>query len=254
MYLSFGPTFDPERAQDLSVIRTIGAVIIRAMVPTLLLNVAFFLLFNATHAPLALFRFDQRPTPPELLRKEVRRYLTSLLIGACVEAWAIVSAPSWPRASASLAAIAPWMSSAAGVVGLSAVAVVVADLHFYVMHRGLHAIPVLMRRVHKVHHESFRPNVFSGLSFHPLEAAAYFSAVPFAAALFCPLPLTPAVRAWAFALGKAIADTGPIFGHVAAGGPAGQWEHYLHHTRGTVNFGGSTLFDRLLGTYAAKSE
>ena len=35
-----------------------------------------------------------------------------------------------------------------------------------------------MENVHSVHHESFNPNPFSGLSMHPLEGAAYYSALP----------------------------------------------------------------------------
>eukprot|EP01013_Petalomonas_cantuscygni_P016173 TRINITY_DN33128_c0_g1_i1.p1 TRINITY_DN33128_c0_g1~~TRINITY_DN33128_c0_g1_i1.p1 ORF type:complete len:419 (-),score=46.24 TRINITY_DN33128_c0_g1_i1:342-1598(-) len=57
-----------------------------------------------------------------------------------------------------------------------------ADLHFYAVHRLLHtnqvvagAIPGLYSAVHAVHHESYNPSAWSGLSFHPLESFLYFS-------------------------------------------------------------------------------
>jgi sterol desaturase/sphingolipid hydroxylase (fatty acid hydroxylase superfamily) len=51
------------------------------------------------------------------------------------------------------------------------------DFHFYCVHRMLH-IPFLYKNVHKIHHESFNPNPWSGLSFHPVEGVIYFSSAP----------------------------------------------------------------------------
>jgi Delta7-sterol 5-desaturase len=44
------------------------------------------------------------------------------------------------------------------------------EIHFYTIHRLLHR-PVLMKHIHRVHHRSVVPSVFSVYSFHPLEAA-----------------------------------------------------------------------------------
>ena len=49
-----------------------------------------------------------------------------------------------------------------------------ADFHFYWTHRLLHT-QMLYKTVHKVHHQSFNPDPFSGLSMHWVESAIYFS-------------------------------------------------------------------------------
>jgi Delta7-sterol 5-desaturase len=44
------------------------------------------------------------------------------------------------------------------------------EIHFYVIHRVLHH-PFLMRHIHRVHHRSATPTVFSVYSFHVVESA-----------------------------------------------------------------------------------
>jgi len=51
------------------------------------------------------------------------------------------------------------------------------DFHFYWTHRLLHT-PWFYKSVHKIHHESYNPDPFSGLSMHWFESAVYFSATP----------------------------------------------------------------------------
>jgi Delta7-sterol 5-desaturase len=43
------------------------------------------------------------------------------------------------------------------------------EIHFYIIHKTLH-IPLLMKHIHKIHHRSVVPSVFSVYSFHPVEA------------------------------------------------------------------------------------
>jgi Delta7-sterol 5-desaturase len=50
------------------------------------------------------------------------------------------------------------------------------EIHFYFMHRLLH-IPFLYRKIHKIHHQSKIPSVFSVYSFHWIEALL-LSSVP----------------------------------------------------------------------------
>ncbi len=66
------------------------------------------------------------------------------------------------------------------------VAVIWADAHFYWVHRLLHSSAWLYRRVHAQHHESYNPDVLSGLSFHPVEGALYFSSLLLV--FICPTP------------------------------------------------------------------
>ena len=56
------------------------------------------------------------------------------------------------------------------------------DCHFYWTHRFLHT-SFFYKRVHKIHHESFNPNGFSGLSMHWFESIVYFSSAPIVALL-----------------------------------------------------------------------
>lgn len=44
------------------------------------------------------------------------------------------------------------------------------EIHFYLIHRLMHLRP-MMKLVHRVHHKSVVPSVFSVYSFHPVEAA-----------------------------------------------------------------------------------
>lgn len=64
-------------------------------------------------------------------------------------------------------------------------------VHFFFVHRGMHkwgttSIPdvgaFLYKHVHSLHHKSRNPTVWSGISMHPVESAAYFSTMGFAGA------------------------------------------------------------------------
>lgn len=117
-----------------------------------------------------------------------------------------------------------------------------ADLHFYATHRLFHA-RWLFRRFHHVHHRSFDPNPWSGLSFHPVEALAYFSAL----LIVVVVPLHVAHLVFL----KVILDVAPVFGHLGYGGfTGGSRFHDLHHRLGRVNFGGTVLWDRVFGTHS----
>lgn len=129
--------------------------------------------------------------------------------------------------------------------------VLLVDLHFYAVHRALHA-PVLFRYIHSSHHESKSPNPISGLSFHPFEAALYFSAAPIAGLALVPLAGQAGLHRLHLALLKSLLDFNPIWGHAGVGGRfGGSFHHFLHHKVGAAkrcNFGGTWLFDGLLGT------
>ena len=114
------------------------------------------------------------------------------------------------------------------------------DAHFYFSHRLLHT-PYLFRRVHKVHHQSFNPDPFSGLSMHPVESMIYFSMAPMIS-LFAPLWLTRVV------------SKGLIVFPLESHSGFGSWDiepshaHYIHHAKVCYNYGASPAWDWLLGT------
>ncbi len=51
------------------------------------------------------------------------------------------------------------------------------ETYYYWLHRLMH-VPSVFKIVHKVHHESLHPTVFTSFSFHPLEAVMQFLFFP----------------------------------------------------------------------------
>jgi len=115
-----------------------------------------------------------------------------------------------------------------------------SDFHFYVIHRALH-LPALYRAMHKVHHKSINTDPWSGLSMHPFEHVAYFSAV-----FLCVLPIPGGVPFWVTNTLRVSLIIYPIPAHI------GYWpfekHHWEHHTQFNYNYGSSMLYDLLLGT------
>jgi len=123
------------------------------------------------------------------------------------------------------------------------------DFHFYLQHRLFHVEP-LFKWFHSVHHQSYNPCVWSGLSFHPFESVVYYSAI--LVVLVWPAGCITHFNLTAL---KLILDVSPVWGHIAVGGIAGgSYDHYLHHRLKDTNFGGTTLFDKLFGTWTASIE
>ena len=203
---------------------------------------SFYYLFDAPGAPLFNRKFNPRPTDPTLVKKEVLRWARSLTIGTAMEIIMLIAsargyAPSlYPTTPIDFTSPSQVAATLATFLALS----IWADLHFYIQHRAMHT-RWCYRTIHCVHHESRNPNVWSGLSFHPFEATSYYTAL--CGVWLCPHPTT-----LQFAALRSILDISPIFGHVAADG-AGQYMHYLHHVLTDVNFGGTSTFDKLFGTY-----
>lgn len=183
-------------------------------------------------------KFNQRPTHPEIFRKELRRWCVSCCIGAAVDfstrrASAIGLLPrldtremSFPRRLLEVLFVSEW-----------------SDIHFYLLHRFLHVGPSwLYTNIHSVHHQSYNPNPFSGLSFHPLESLTYFSSVPMY--LMLNAVLDRPTNAFAYVALKLLNDVGPSAGH---DGYTSSF-HYLHHTKKHWNFGASPRWDKYFGT------
>jgi len=114
------------------------------------------------------------------------------------------------------------------------------DFHFYWTHRLLHT-RWLYGTVHMIHHQSFNPNPFSGLSMHWIESAIYFSSAPMLG-LIVPL--------WIYRVISMSLILMPLASHLGYG----SWEtestinHYIHHTKFKWNYGNSIIWDHIMGT------
>ena len=188
--------------------------------------------------------------PASLIRLEKRRCFQSVLC-CCV----------WDVCLSSLGFVSP-VGAGSSVVGTlfsrSFLCKVMlglfwSDAHFYSIHRLLHTNSYLYKHVHKIHHESVNTNVWSGLSFHPIEGMLYFSTL--LAAVFVPLDETE------FAFFRTAIILAPIGGHW--GYRYDFWndsiedlasiDHYVHHVKFNVNYGSGIfknhfVWDRLFGT------
>lgn len=129
------------------------------------------------------------------------------------------------------------------------------EFHFYWVHRAIHPWwnakgglyngdigAFLYRHFHSLHHKSYNPGPWSGLSMHPVEHIIYYT---------CTLvPLFVVSHPLHFLYAKFHADVAPIGGHDGFRDPGGNSDfHYLHHTKFECNYGTELInFDILFRT------
>eukprot|EP01062_Namystynia_karyoxenos_P000295 TRINITY_DN10090_c0_g1_i2.p2 TRINITY_DN10090_c0_g1~~TRINITY_DN10090_c0_g1_i2.p2 ORF type:complete len:170 (+),score=3.66 TRINITY_DN10090_c0_g1_i2:293-802(+) len=114
--------------------------------------------------------------------------------------------------------------------------------------KHISTVPFLYRHVHKWHHLSRNPDPWSGLSFHPVEAAIYLSSMW--AALAIPQWWSPAVHTgfrWGLLLFPLVTHHGYDDGTMAR-------FHHAHHTLTNYNYGGWPAWDWLCGTLAPEEK
>ena len=163
---------------------------------------AYTLLFTAADAFLGWRRSRGQatlsPKPPSraAVARERLRTLGSALVDAAYY-WLLLRHGSFHRVPDTAAGLGQLTFFGAGLF-------LFADAHFYVTHRLLHWGP-LYRHVHYVHHQSVNPGAWSSLSFHPIEAAIFFS-------VHLPMLLLPTPRNL-FLIYKVGLVVGPLHAH-----------------------------------------
>jgi sterol desaturase/sphingolipid hydroxylase (fatty acid hydroxylase superfamily) len=130
------------------------------------------------------------------------------------------------------------------------------EFHFYWVHRMMHPWKkityglaegdigaFLYRHFHSLHHKSYNPGPWAGLSMHPVEHFFYYTCTL--------LPLFIQAHPIHFLYAKFHADISPVGGHDGYNSPAGgSTYHYLHHSRYECNYGVPLInFDKLFGTF-----
>lgn len=120
------------------------------------------------------------------------------------------------------------------------------EFHFFMVHKYMHYKP-LYRWVHSLHHKSYNPGPWSGLSMHPVEHLIFFTS--------CCLCLFYELHPLHMLFPCVYARISPIAGHDGFDRPAGgSYVHYLHHAKFTVNFGTPVVpLDRVFGSHFDKN-
>eukprot|EP01083_Nonionella_stella_P007106 20509_1 len=137
--------------------------------------------------------------------------------------------------------------------------------HFYFVHRMIHPWfkrqsrykafdvgHVLYDYCHALHHQSYNPGTWSGLSMHPVEHLFYYSCVWIPSLIIPQHPVH-------FMVNKFHATISPAPGHdgydTPVGGGGGGYFHYLHHAHYDCNYGTDLVpLDWLFGTFADGSK
>ena len=168
----------------------------------------------------------------------------------------------WLLASGRLPYVRDFAAGGAAAVAFNVASVLAVtywrQLHFYAVHRFMHPWwsasaglaqgdvgACMYRWVHSLHHKSYNPGPWAGLSMHPVEHLFYYSC--------CLLPLLLPLHPMHFLYAKFHADISPLGGHDGHGPPGGNSDyHYLHHAHFHVNYGAPLPYinpDKMFGTF-----
>jgi len=123
------------------------------------------------------------------------------------------------------------------------------EIHFFIIHKMMH-IPFFMKKVHKIHHQSYIPTVYSVYRFHWFEALL-LGTLPLTIAPFIALsPLAIALYPICSILINFAGHSNYRFGN----GKGSSWKlissnHNNHHYKAKQNFGFATdILDKLFNT------
>eukprot|EP01084_Bolivina_argentea_P002571 4758_1 len=130
------------------------------------------------------------------------------------------------------------------------------QFHFYIIHRAMHPwfkkdsklksfdFGVWLYKIcHYLHHESYNPGPWTGLSMHPIEHLIYYSCY------FVPMIFGIPQHGIHLLTIKWNSNISPISGHDGYANPSGgNYYHYLHHAHFECNYG-TKMMDQLFGTF-----
>jgi Delta7-sterol 5-desaturase len=128
------------------------------------------------------------------------------------------------------------------------------ETYYYWLHRWMHR-PSIFKIVHRVHHQSIEPTVFTSFSFHPIEAVLQFIFIPIA---ICIIP----IHYYALGIVLMILTVSAVINHAGVEifpakfirHPLAKWligstHHDLHHKEFRTNFGlYLTIWDKVMKT------
>jgi sterol desaturase/sphingolipid hydroxylase (fatty acid hydroxylase superfamily) len=159
-----------------------------------------------------------------------------------------------------LALPAAWFSSsllpgaALGVAGGALVGYLSTTLVGYLWHRAVHAVPLLWRLFHQMHHAPRRLDVSSSAIFHPTEMIFY---------TLMPMAVTTVVLGidpLAASIVGLLSTFNTVFQHINVVTP--RWlswfmqrpeAHSIHHSEHAHNYSDFPLWDRLFGSFREPS-
>ena len=129
------------------------------------------------------------------------------------------------------------------------------EIHFFIVHRIMH-LPFFLKHVHKIHHKSHIPTVFSIYSFHWFEALL-LSAVPIVLAPI--IPLSP-IAIGLYPLASILLNYAGHCNYRFGNGKGAHWRlfgtfHNEHHYKFKENYGFSShLLDKLYNLITKKNK
>ena len=129
------------------------------------------------------------------------------------------------------------------------------ELHFFLVHRLMHT-PFFMRNVHKIHHKSFTPTVFSVYSFHWFEALL-LSTVPLTIAPF--INFAPSAI-FLYPLASILINFAGHCNYRFGNGAGAAWKlfgtrHCEHHVKNSKKYGFATdIFDKINNHFNKQQE
>ncbi len=132
--------------------------------------------------------------------------------------------------------------------------IVLYETYYYWLHRWMH-LPSIFKIVHKVHHESLNPTVFTSFSFHPLEAILQFVFLPLVIFIIPMHFIILLTVLMLMTVSAVINHSGVEIFHkkFILNNLIGSSHHDLHHTEFKTNFGlYFTWWDKCMKTESKK--